>query len=140
MNRNLLLAALIAAPLFAAPVLAQPAPPPPPMAGHEGRHMAMGDRMFPSMSAAGRTIMRDAMMAGGNRRDDRQKIEAVRDKLLTLLLVEKLDVAAVRRVMDEERALADATRQQRQTAMLAAVQKLSSSTASGSRVLRSASR
>ena len=125
--RILLLAALIAAPLISAPALAQPAPPPPPaaMAGPHGHGMAMGARMFPSMSEAGRQAMQDAMQAGGNRRDDRQKMEAVRDKLLNVVAAERLDIAAVKRVMDEERALADATRQQRQTAMLAALQKLS---------------
>ena len=125
--RILLLAALIAAPMFTAPALAQPVPPPPPspMGGPDGRGMAMGARMFPTMSEAGRQAMQDAMQAGGNRREDRQKMEAVRDKLLNIVAGDRLDIAAVKRVMDEERALADASRQQRQTAMLAALQKLS---------------
>lgn len=125
MKRTLLLAALIAAPLITGQANAQPAPPPPAMAGPEGSGMQMGARMFPSMSEVGRKAMHDAMMAGGNHRDDRQKMEAVRDRMLTILSAEKLDIAAVKRVMDEERTLADATRQQRQTAMLAAIQKLS---------------
>jgi Spy/CpxP family protein refolding chaperone len=124
--KSLLLAALLAA----APAIAQPAPPAPPaapapMGGPHGRGMHMGDRMFPSMSEAGRAIMREAMMTGGNRREDRQKMEAVRDKMLTVVSADKLDLAAIRRVMEEERALADASRQQRQSAMLAAIQKLS---------------
>jgi Spy/CpxP family protein refolding chaperone len=120
--KSLLLAALIASPLITAPAFAQPASPAP--QGME-RGMAMGDRMFPSMSEAGRATMREAMAAGGNRREERQKVEAVRDRMLTLVAADKLDVAALRRVMDEERALGEASRQQRQTAMLAAVQKLS---------------
>ncbi|WP_353218122.1 periplasmic heavy metal sensor, partial [Sandarakinorhabdus sp.] len=81
--------------------------------------------MFPSMTEAGRQIMREAMAAGGNRRAERQQMEAVREQMLTLLSADKIDLAAVKRVTDEERALADASRKQRQAAMLAAVQKLS---------------
>ena len=136
MNRKLLLAALIAAPLLSAPVLAQPAPPAPPagMAGPQAGHgmghgmgQGMGRMgMFPSMSEAGRKTMHEAMMAGGNRREERQKMEAARDKMLAALEGERFDAAAVKRAMDEERSLAEAGRQQRQTAMLAAFQKLSS--------------
>lgn len=131
MTRKLLLAALIAAPLITAPAFAQPAPPAPPAAHHAGPHHGAGPKMgrhmgmFPSMSEAGRAIMRDAMMAGGNRRDDRQKVEAAREKMLAALEAERFDAGAVKRAMDEERNLADATRQQRQAAMLAAFQKLS---------------
>lgn len=132
--RIMLLAALIAAPAFAQS--APPAPPQPPtppaMAGaHSGHNMtgmdkgARGMRMFPSMSEAGRKSMNDAMMAGGNRRDDRQKVEAVRDKMLAALEADRFDAGAVKRAMDEERAISDSTRQQRQAAMLAAFQKLS---------------
>ena len=127
--KTLLLAALLAA----APAFAQsapPAPPAPPQMGHhagqKGPHgMDMNARMFPSMSEAGRKTMHDAMMAGGNRRDDRQKVAAARDKMLAALEAERFDAGAVKRAMDEERALSDATREQRQTAMLAAFQKLS---------------
>jgi hypothetical protein len=131
--KTLLLAALIAA----APAFAQsapPAPPAPPQMGHHAgqkgphgmeRGMGMNARMFPSMSEAGRKTMHDAMMAGGNRRDDRQKVEAARDKMLAALEAERFDAGTVKRAMDEERALSDASRQQRQVAMLAAFQKLS---------------
>jgi Spy/CpxP family protein refolding chaperone len=135
MIRKLLLAALIAAPLITAPAFAQSAPPAPPApaaaphhaAPHHGAGAKMGRHMgmFPSMSEAGRAIMREAMMAGGNRRDDRQKVEAAREKMLAALEAERFDAGAVKRAMEEERTLADATRQQRQAAMLAAFQKLS---------------
>ena len=130
--KTLLLAALIAGPLFSAPAFAQPVPPAPPAANRAGPHHGagpkigqMGARMFPSMSEAGRKTMHEAMMAGGNRRDDRQKVEAAREKMLAALEAERFDASAVKRAMDEERSLADATRQQRQAAMLAAFQKLS---------------
>ena len=130
--KTLLLAALIAGPLFTAPAFAQPVPPAPPAANRAGPHHGagpkigqMGARMFPSMSEAGRKTMHEAMMAGGNRRDDRQKVEAAREKMLAALEAERFDASAVKRAMDEERSLADATRQQRQAAMLAAFQKLS---------------
>jgi Spy/CpxP family protein refolding chaperone len=129
--KTLLLAALLAA----APAIAQPAPPAPPAPAaapnHAGPHHGSGPRMgrhmgmFPSMSEAGRKTMHEAMMAGGNRRDDRQKVEAAREKMLAALEAERFDAGAVKRAMDEERSIADATRQQRQAAMLAAFQKLS---------------
>ncbi len=140
MTRKLLLAAMIAAPLisamaFTAPAFAQPAPPAPPAPAATPHHAApdhgggprMGRHMgmFPSMSETGRAIMREAMMAGGNRRDDRQKVEAAREKMLAALVAERFDASAVKRAMDEERTVSDATRQQRQAAMLAAFQKLS---------------
>ena len=88
-RKMLVLAALLAT----APALAQPAPPPPPAApamqhggkaGHWGGagHHRMGERMFPSMSEAGRATMREAMMAGGDRRADRGKVQAAREKML----------------------------------------------------------
>jgi Spy/CpxP family protein refolding chaperone len=124
-RKMLVLAALLAT----APVLAQPAPPPPPMqhggnAGMVGKHHR-GDGMFPSMSEAGRATMREAMMAGGDRRTDRAKVEAAREKMLAALQADTFDAAAVKRAMDEEQAIAIATKQQRQAAMLAAFGKLS---------------
>lgn len=136
MTRSLLLAALIAAPMLTAPALAEPAPPPPPagmapppmgMGGEMGAGMGgtMGARMFPSMSEAGRKAIHEAMMAGGSRQDQRQKVEAAREKMMVALEADRFDPAAVKRAMDEERAIADGTRQQRQAAMLAAFGKLS---------------
>ncbi len=130
-TRSLVLAALIAAPAFAQTA---PTPPAPPaahgagMAGHhggQGRMGQMGHRMFPSMSEAGRATIREAMMAGGDRRENRQKVAAAREKLLAALSADRYDAGAVKRAMDEERALSDASHQQRQSAMLAAFQKLS---------------
>jgi len=128
--RMLVLAALLAA----APALAQPAPPPPPPPpgvfgggppGMPGRDARKGDRMFPSMSEAGRAIIRNAMMAGGDRRATREQVEAARDRMMAALDADRFDAAAVKRAMDDERALAEATRQERQAAMLAAFGKLS---------------
>ncbi|MBU6166251.1 MAG: periplasmic heavy metal sensor [Alphaproteobacteria bacterium] len=123
----------VAALLLAGPALAQMPPPPPaapaapPMAGDmramHGR--MMGQRMFPSMSEAGRAAIREAMMAGDDRRAARQKVDAAREKLLAALAADRLDVAAVKRAMDEERAVAETSRNAKQAAMLAAFQKLS---------------
>ena len=140
MNPKMLVLAARLAAAPAATALAQPAPPPPPAApagpgggphagphaGMAGRpHGGMAMRMFPSMSEAGRAIVREAMMAGGDRRAEREKVEAAREKMLTALSADRLDVAAVKRAMDEERSLAEASREARQAAMLAAFQKLS---------------
>ncbi len=120
----------LAALLLASPALAQ-MPPPPPAAppaaadqrGHGGNWMAK--RMFPSMSEAGRAVIREAMMAGDDRKANRQKVEAAREKLLAALAADRLDIAAVKRAMDEERAVAETSRNAKQAAMLAAFQKLS---------------
>jgi Spy/CpxP family protein refolding chaperone len=126
--------ALLLGALAAGPVLAQTAPPPPapPAAGMGGGRHGMGmyrgqmvPQMFPSMSEAGRATMREAMMAGGDRREHRAKVEAAREKMLAALAADRYDAAAVKRAMDEERALSDASHQQRQAAMLAAFAKLS---------------
>jgi Spy/CpxP family protein refolding chaperone len=129
-SRALLLGALVAG-----PVLAQTAPPAPPAApaagmpgkpgGHHGMRMHRGGAMFPSMSEAGRATMREAMMAGGDRREHRARVEAAREKMLAALSADRFDAAAVKRAMEEERALSEASHQQRQAAMLAAFQKLS---------------
>lgn len=125
--RMLLLAALLAA----APALAQPAPPPPPPGqygappGMAGRDPRRAERMFPSMSEAGRAIMKEAMMSGGDRRAERAKVEAARERMMAALDADRFDAAAVKRAMDDERALAEATRLERQAAMLAAFGKLS---------------
>ncbi|WP_353200410.1 periplasmic heavy metal sensor [Sandarakinorhabdus sp.] len=122
---------LLAALLAAAPALAQPAPPPPPPGHHgggpgmPGRDQRKGERMFPSMSEAGRATIREAMMAGGDRRADRAKVEAARERMMAALDADRFDAAAVKRAMDEERALAEATKLERQAAMLAAFGKLS---------------
>lgn len=125
----------LAALLAAAPAFAQPAPPPPPApptagqygghAGMAGRHHGKAERMFPSMSEAGRATLHEAMMAGGDRRATGAQIEAARDRMLTALEADRFDAAAVKRAMDEERALAQTTKQERQAAMLAAFGKLS---------------
>lgn len=105
----------------ALPAAAQMGPPPgaPMMAGPGAR----GDQMFPSMSPAGRTIMWEAMR-GEDKKADREAVKAARDKVLTVLDAPTLDVAALKRAMDEERALVDSQQAERQAAMLAAFQKL----------------
>ena len=138
MNRppNILTRAFVLAALIAGPAAAQtaPTPPAPPaahgagMPGHHGSQGRMGNmrqRMFPSMSEAGRAVVHEEMMAGGDRRENRQKLAAAREKMLAALSADRYDPAAVKRAMDDERALSDASRQQRQSAMLAAFQKLS---------------
>jgi Spy/CpxP family protein refolding chaperone len=126
--------ALIAALLLAsaAPVLAQtaPAPPAPPAAPHHpagghGGYGHMGARAFPSMSEAGRATIREAMASGGDRAEERARVRAARDKMMAVLEADRLDQAALKRAMDEERMAAMASRERRQAAMLAAFAKLS---------------
>jgi uncharacterized membrane protein len=113
--------------IAAVPVAAQQAAPP--AAGGEmmqkRMHGGQRDRMFASMSDAGRATMREAMAGGGGHRAEHQQIKAARDRMLTLLEAEKLDTAALKRAMDEERNIANASRERRQTAMLTAFGKLS---------------
>lgn len=116
--------------IAALPVAAQQAPAPPP--AHEGGMMHKrlrgghsAERMFPSMSEAGRATMRDAMAVGDSRRVEHEQIKAARDRMLTLLEAERLDTAALKRAMEEERNIANASRERRQAAMLTAFGKLS---------------
>ena len=120
--------------LLALPVAAQTAPPAPapaPAPGmHAGSHGGPGGRggmrmqMFASLSPAGQQIMRDSMK-GIDRRADHAAIQAARDKILVLLDADKLDVAALKRAMEAERATAEAMHDKRQAALLGAYQKLS---------------
>ena len=118
-------AALLLGAVTALPAAAQmpPPPPPPPGAPMMAGPGARGGQMFPSMSPAGRTIMWEAMR-GDDKKSDREAVKAARDKVLTVLDAPTLDVAALKRAMDEERALVDVQQAERQAAMLAAFQKL----------------
>lgn len=93
--------------MFAAPALAGPGP-------------------FGGMSEAGRRTMLAAMAPGGDAdRADHERVRAARDRMLTIVGADRLDTAALRRAMDDEREAAGAMRARRQGAMLTAVQSLS---------------
>lgn len=97
-----------------------PMPPMPPMRMHGGM---MG---FGSMSEAGRKAMTAAMM--GDRaanRADHERVRAARDRMLATLDAERVDAAALRRAMDEEREAANAMKARRQAAMATALLSLS---------------
>jgi Spy/CpxP family protein refolding chaperone len=88
--------------------------------GGWGNHAA-----FPSMSEAGRKTMMDAMQQGGDRKAERETVRAARDRMLTILDADRLDSAALKRAMDDERNAANASRERHQAAMLGAFGKLS---------------
>jgi Spy/CpxP family protein refolding chaperone len=92
--------------------------------GGPGMHGRNRPQMFASLSPAGQQIMRDAMRPA-DPKTDHAAMKAARDQVLTLLDADKLDVAALKRAMADERAAADAMQVKRQAAMLAAFQKLS---------------
>jgi hypothetical protein len=129
--RKTALALLAAA--VAAPLAAQTPPPPP---GAEGkaprvimmqRHMG-GDRdgqgRFEGMSDEGRKILREAMKP--QRTDaDRDAVAAARNRILTLVTADRLDVAAIRQAQAAEREVAMKQHARQQEAMVAAYQKLS---------------
>jgi Spy/CpxP family protein refolding chaperone len=136
MIRNLRAAALGLLLAGAAPVLAQTPPPVAPaaapgMSAYPGKHGGqrggdrMGGGMFAGLSDAGKATMRDAMKAGGDPRTEHEAVKAARDRMLTLLDADKLDTAALKRAMDDERRAAEASREKRQAAMLAGFTKLS---------------
>jgi Spy/CpxP family protein refolding chaperone len=120
-----LIAATLA--LLAAPVLAQAAQPAPPTgyeAGNErmrSSRMHRGD-MWANVSPEGRAILRETLRAAPQ---DREAIRASRDRINAIVGAEKLDVAALRKAMADERRLVDAQHANRQASMLAAIQKLS---------------
>lgn len=109
--------------LAASPVLAQT---PPPAKAEAGMMQGdrMGGRMFASLSDAGRATMMEAMKAS-DWRAERTEVRAARDRMLTILEADRLDTAALKKAMDEERAISAASHERRQTAMLAAFSKLS---------------
>jgi uncharacterized membrane protein len=119
------LAVAIAAPAFAQ---AQPPGAPPPEGqirrlspGMAGFHEV--DR-FAGMSAEGRATLREAMKPRPSA-EDRAAVRAARQRVLTLIAADRLDVAAVRRAQAAERDLVVKQHERQQDAMLAAYQKLS---------------
>jgi uncharacterized membrane protein len=132
---RLLAAALL---LAAAPVLAQTAPPSPPAAPAgataprgdvrdrpRGMHMMHGG-MFKSLSPAGKATMREAMKGDmAARQAEREAVKSARDRMMAVLEAEKLDVAALKKAMADERAAANAGRERMQASMAAAFAKLS---------------
>jgi uncharacterized membrane protein len=105
------------------PVMAQPAG----AGAGAGAGMERGrSNAFAGMSEAGQATMRAAMRDGfEERRDERAKIRAARDKMLAVVEADRLDTAALKRAMDEEREIAAASHVLRQDAMLAGLSKLS---------------
>jgi Spy/CpxP family protein refolding chaperone len=122
--------ALLTALPVAAQTAAPAAPPAPAMGGmHAGPNPGAGKRamrlqMFNSLSPAGQAVMREAMKAG-DPKADRAAMKAARDQILVVLDADKLDVAALKRAMDNERNTAEAMHNRRQAALLGAYQKLS---------------
>lgn len=126
--RILTLAAALLAASAVVPAAAQMPPEQTPSAASEaasprGERGERRGKMYASMSPAGRTTMWEAMR-GGDPRGDRAAVKAARDRMLDIIDAPTLDVAALKRAMDDERRAAEAQQQRRQTAMLAAFQKL----------------
>lgn len=134
MTRILLACAIAAA--VAAPALAQSAPPPPPLPPGADSAPTMrgniferrGDRggygMFRNVSPEAQAVLTDAF-TGPNPASDRQDVRAARDAILRVLEADRLDTAALRRAMDEERRIIDRQQTARQERLLSAYQKLS---------------
>jgi Spy/CpxP family protein refolding chaperone len=130
--RERALAATLAA-AIAAPALAQAAPPAPPVppAGspsveqrREVRVYRMDRRegMFGNVSVEGRALLSEALRT--NRPEDRAQVQAARDRINTLIAAERLDMAALRKAMADERRIVDEQHARRQAALLEAVGKL----------------
>lgn len=79
---------------------------------------------FEGMSAEGRATLRQAMKPKPSP-EEREAVRAARQRVLSLLAAERLDVAAVRRAQAAERELVVKQHERQQEAMLAAYQKLS---------------
>lgn len=120
---------LATAALLAAPAIAQTAPsaaPVPPGADaprRDGARAVPRGAMFPNVSPEGRAILRETLREGSP--EDRAALMAARDRINSLVGAERLDVAALKRAMDDERRLVDSHHAKRQANMLAAIQKLS---------------
>jgi hypothetical protein len=109
------MAALLA---VASPVLAQPTPPAPPAAPVPPQPQMA----FANVSPEGRALLRQAMAAG---QQDRAALRASRDRVNALIAADRLDVAALGKAMAEERAIVDRQQSARQSALLAALQQMS---------------
>lgn len=112
------------------PAVAQVTPPTPPapitMTPPVPPMPPRGMRAFVTMSEAGRQAMMVAMQ--GNRaadRADRERVRTSRDRMLGVVEAERLDTAALRRAMDEERDAANAIKARRQAALATALTSLS---------------
>ena len=116
---------LAIAALAAAPVMAQTAPPAPPTAGATAPKVKMmrvhRGPMFGNVSAEGRAILRESMKSDP---EGRAAVKAARDRINDLVAADRLDTAALKRAMEDERRLVDAQHAKRQASLLAAIQKL----------------
>ena len=92
-------------------------------AGPDGRHHGMRGGMFAGLSDAGRAMMRDATKAG-DPRADHEAVKAARDRMLVVLEADRLDTAALKRAMEEERKAVQTGHDRRQAAMLTGFSKL----------------
>ncbi|MBS3960608.1 MAG: hypothetical protein KGZ61_02055 [Sandarakinorhabdus sp.] len=124
----LALAGLTAAPLMAqTPQMPPPAPETAAQKAYEGnRHdrTMHGLRGLQSMTPEGRQIMRDAMRKGHDPAQ-RAAIQEARNRVMTIVSADRLDVGALRSAMEAERRLADQRHARRQANMVEAFQKLS---------------
>jgi uncharacterized membrane protein len=101
---------------------------------HHNKHRGWGGRdgvghergrAFASLSPEGRTIMRDAMRGGSDRKGDHEAVMAARDRMLTVLNADRLDTAALKAAMADERNIVNASRERTEARMLAGFSKLS---------------
>ncbi|WP_448580364.1 hypothetical protein [Thermaurantiacus sp.] len=82
-----------------------------------------GGYSFGNVSPEGRAMLLDALRA--NQEADRLALRKARDEVNRLIAADRLDLAAVRRAMAEERKLVSDQQARRQEAMLAVLPKLS---------------
>ena len=120
----LTLAALLAS-ATAASAQVTPTPPTAPRAPLPPLPPQMG-MAFGAMSEAGRTAMMAARRGDRDAdRADHDRVRTARDRMLGLLGAERLDAAALKRAMDDEREAANAMKARRQAALFTAFQSLS---------------
>lgn len=125
--KSSLRAGLLAVALSAAlPALAQGGPPP---AGATAQRQMMrgpDGPPFAGMSEPGRRAVMDAMHPGGPAdRADHDRVRAARDRMLQVLSADRLDTAALRHAMDDEREAANAMKVRRSAALVQVLQGLS---------------
>ncbi len=84
----------------------------------------VGARRFSGLSPEGRALIAEALRPAAGQ-EERARIRAARERVHALLAADRLDVAALRRAMEEERRLVEALHAARQARMLEAFQKMS---------------
>lgn len=99
------------------PAMPAPPPGPPPLPGFHS--------IVSRMSPEGRTMLHEAMKKAAPEKEDWKALKATREEILKLMAAPKLDVDALERMFERERALSVKLQSRRHEALLKAARRMS---------------